>query len=86
MSHETPIISLSNYDKEKFKRFIENRDNERNQKYCNHNESVVFDGEIDELICEKCKKKWTSFEFMWYWIEDKVHPKTEIYQIEKPKE
>ena len=79
---QAPIISLSKWDKEKFNRWKEKTDSTKLQNHCYHGDDIVFDGEIDELVCSKCQKKWTSFEFLWYWIDNNLHPKLKVYEIQ----
>ena len=79
---QSPIISLSKWDKEKFNRWKEKADSTKLQNNCYHGDDIVFDGEIDELVCSKCQKKWTSFEFLWHWIDKNLHPKLKVYEIQ----
>ena len=80
---ETKIIKLSdNFDKNRFLKYKEIKKQKEKQNYCSHDIGFTFDGQIDEILCDKCKKKWTSFEFLWYWSEKKSNVSYKIYEIE----
>lgn len=79
---DAPIFKIDEFDEEKFKRWKERTDTAKLQNRCYHGDDIIFDGEVDELVCSKCKKKWSSFEFLWYWVDKKSHPKLKVWEIE----
>ena len=77
------IINLNQgFDREKFEKYKQQKKDSQKQNYCSHDKGFTFDGEVDEVICDNCRKKWTAFEFMWYWVESKENLKYKVFQIE----
>ena len=77
------IINLNQgFDREKFEKYKQSKKDSQKQNYCSHDKGFTFDGEVDEVICDNCRKKWTAFEFMWYWVESKENLKYKVFQIE----
>ena len=81
---QAPIISInSKFNKERFEKSQCKKDNNKQQRNCPHSESVIFDGEIDEVKCETCNKIWSCFDYLWYLVERQIpNPKIKVFEIE----
>lgn len=76
------IIDInSNFDRERFDRFRSKEFEDKKKKQCSHDETT-FDGEIDEVVCDNCTQKWSSFEYLWHWVEKGTNPRLKVFQIE----
>ena len=79
---EAPIINInSKFDREKFERIRKREFEDIKKRQCTHDETT-FDGEIDLVVCDHCMQEWTSFEYLWYWVEKGKNPCMKIFQIE----
>ena len=79
---EAPIINInSKFDREKFERIRKREIEDKKKRNCNHDETT-FDGEIDEVICDNCTQKWSSFDYLWFIIDEKRKVTSKVFQIE----